>query len=124
MMQSAHLSTAGTIDRRRHDRLWTVRGCRVRAVSRVRAETAETANVSESGALIRIGSTGTFGLGDEVEVVVAWDGEGLVRAEQAVRGVIRRIVPMDFHHQAIAVEFQAAVGGGTLADTERTRAAA
>jgi hypothetical protein len=92
-------------DRRQHERVWTTRGCRVRGIARVRSEPAETANISQGGALIRVGTTSAFGIGDEVEVVVAREGQGLLRAEDAIRGIVRRVVPMDFHHQAIGVEF-------------------
>ena len=104
-MDITQTATPGSTVRRRHDRAWIVRGCRIRATNRVRAEQAETTNLSESGALIRVGSEGTFGVGDEVEILVAWDGEAVVQSDDSIRGVVRRVVPMDYHHQAIGVEF-------------------
>lgn len=119
----AHTSTDSN-DRRRHERTWTVRACRIRGANRVRAEVGETTNVSESGALLRLGTGGVFAVGEEVDVVVSWDGAGLVRSEEAVRCVVRRVVPMDYHHQAVAVEYMAASGAQRLPVAGATRLAA
>jgi hypothetical protein len=123
-MDTTRIATTGSSERRRHDRVWVVRGCRIRAVSRVRAEPAETTNLSESGALIRVGSEGSFGVGDEVEILVAWGGEAVVQSEGAIRGIVRRVVPMDYHHQAIGVEFAARMRAGMAIPRPAVRAAA
>ncbi len=123
-MDIAQKSPKGSGERRHHERAWIVRGCRIRAISRVRAEQAETANLSEKGALIRVGSAGSFGIGDEVEILVAWEGESVVREDQAIRGVVKRVVPMDYHHQAIGVEFAAQISGRIMPQGPVARAAA
>ncbi len=117
-------TTNDTNDRRRHERRWTVRGCRIRALNRLRADPGETANISECGALIRVGSGWTFAIGEEVEVVIAWEGEGLVRSDRAIRGVVRRVVPMDFHHQALGLEFEVGALGAFGLSDRPARAAA
>jgi len=123
-MESTRKFGNGSHERRRHERVWVVRGCRIRAVHRLRAEQAETANLSDHGALIRVGSHGTFGIGDEVEIHVAWDGQTVVRTEEAVRGIVKRVVPMDYHHQAIGVEFTTALSSGFVAPKGGARIAA
>jgi hypothetical protein len=104
-------------ERRKHDRRAIVRLCKVRDRRTASYASGETADYSSGGALIRVDRARPFGPGDEVDLVVSWDGSALVSADSLVRGRVRRVTPIDHHHQAVAVEFvrEAAVGAALAA---------
>jgi hypothetical protein len=104
-----------TMERRRHEREVLVRPCKVRSVRSLLFTPAETTNVSVSGALVRVPRGSSFGVGDELEIAVAWDHEAVVPSHRLVRARVKRITPIDCHHQAIGVEYQAWEGRAAIA---------
>ena len=96
-------------ERRRHERQVFVRGCKLRDRRRAAFTPGETCDVSAGGALVRVGRNHQFAPGDEVELAVAWDERPLLTSDAAVRGRVRRVTPIDFHHQAVAIEFRHAL---------------
>ncbi len=94
-----------TPENRRHTRLPMVRPCKVRDRRTLIYSPGQTSDVSVGGALIRVDRARPFGAGDEIELVVGWTPGVLLSSDSIVKGTIRRVLPIDFHHQAIAVEF-------------------
>ena len=94
------------LDRRRHDRLDTIRGCKVRSVARPGFAPAQTTNLSLGGALLRVPGDRPFAPGDEVELALPVEGQTLVRSDELIRARVRRVVPIDHHHQALGLQFQ------------------
>jgi hypothetical protein len=92
-------------DRRRDARHILVRACKVRGRRDLLFSAGQTHDVSDSGALVRVERTRQFGPGDELDIVVAWSDEPLLSADATVRARVRRVTPIDHHHQAIALEF-------------------
>lgn len=92
-------------EKRRFDRKTVVKRCKVCLPGRPTAATGETTNVSESGCLVRLGRNGNLKVGDEVRIAIAWDGEGVVREDKLVTAKVRRVVPIDHHHQAVGLEY-------------------
>ncbi len=92
-------------DKRRFDRKPLVKRCKVCLPGRPTACAGETSNASESGCLIRVGRDRELNVGDEVRIAVAWDGEGVIRDDDLVTATVRRIVPIDHHHQAVGLEY-------------------
>lgn len=92
-------------EKRRFDRKPIVRRCKVCLPGRPGSAAGETSNASESGCLIRIGRDRELAEGDELRVAVAWDGEGVIRDKDLVTAHVRRVVPIDHHHQAVGIEY-------------------
>lgn len=94
-----------TSDRRTNPRHCVVKSCKIRDRRTARYSPGQTADISHGGALIRVDRARAFGPGDELDLVVAW-GDGVVLpAEALVRAIVRRVTPIDHHHQALAVQF-------------------
>lgn len=104
--------TTHAIERRRHDRHIVVRPCKLRDRRSLLFSPGQTHDVSPSGALLKVDSARSFSPGDEVEVAVAWNHDAVLSSEGLVRARVRRVCPIDYHHQAIAVEFERAEAGG------------
>lgn len=100
------MQTVGNQDRRRHERKSQVRACKVCDSKTLHFSPGQTSDISESGALIRVDRARLFGPGDELEVAIS-EGRGAVLSrESMVRAIVRRVLPIDYFNQAIAVEFQ------------------
>ncbi len=100
-----------TIERRRHERNIMVRPCKLRDRRSLLFSAGETHDVSSSGAMLRVDSARSFSPGDEVDLAVAWNHDAILAADGLVRARVRRVIPIDFHHQSLAVEFQRVEGG-------------
>ena len=96
------------IERRRHQRHSTVRACKIRDRRTLLFAPGRTSDLSVSGALLRVDRVRPFAPGDEIDVVVAWDNGAIVTGDSMIRATVRRVVPMDYHHQAVAVQFEQA----------------
>jgi hypothetical protein len=94
-------------DRRKHQRQPVIRHCKVRDRRTAAYAPGQTADLSMGGALIRVDRARPFGPGDEVDLVVSWDDRAVLSADSLVRARVRRVTPIDHHHQAVAVEFVA-----------------
>ncbi len=64
-----------------------------------------TSNVSISGALLCIDREKNVCVNDVLDVAIDWDDSPVLREEKMKRARIVRVTPMDFHHQAVAVQF-------------------
>lgn len=102
-------------ERRRHERNIVVRPCKVRDRRNLLFSAGQTHDVSESGALVKVDSARAFTPGDELEVAIAWNHDPVLAAEGLVRARVRRVTPIDYHHQALALEFVRAEAGTGLA---------
>jgi hypothetical protein len=100
------MSNQLTMERRRFERTPTVRPCKVRDRRMLLFSAGQTCDVSQGGLLLRVDRARPFAPGDQIDVVVAWSHDALVRGESMTRATVRRVTPMDCHHQAIAIEFE------------------
>ena len=94
------------MERRKFERTPTVRPCKVRDRRMLLFSPGQTCDVSQGGLLLRVDRARPFAPGDQIDVVVAWSHDALVRGEAMSRATVKRVTPMDCHHQAIAVEFE------------------
>ncbi len=76
-------------EQRRHERTLTVRTAKIRPSGALRFEPATTRDASEGGLLIDVVSPRTYVPGDEVEIVVAWSNEVVVRTQTILAKVSR-----------------------------------
>lgn len=97
---------APAIERRRHARQELVRACKVRDIRTLHFTPGQTSDLSDSGALIRVDRARPYGPGDELDVALAASTGAVILSERMVRAVVRRVLPIDYHNQAIAVEFR------------------
>lgn len=99
------MSLSEMSDRRQHPRQAVIRQCKVRDARTAAFAPGQTADVSAGGALIRVDRARPFGPGDELDLVVSWDDKPVISAKDMVRARVRRVTPIDHHHQAVALEF-------------------
>lgn len=92
-------------DRRRHARNNYVRPCKVQRSGHVRYEAGQTTNISTSGALLRISCEPAIRAGETIRVGVAWESAGVLAAGSLLPARVVRVIPIDFHHQAVAIEY-------------------
>lgn len=92
-------------ERRKHPRETLVRRCKVRDRRTASYAPGVTADASIGGLLLRVDRARPYGPGDELDIVVSWDDRPMVSADGLVRARVRRVTPIDHHHQAVAVEF-------------------
>lgn len=105
------LAEATPAERRRHPRLSVVRPAKVFLKQSLRYAGAETTDLSSGGALIRVDRARALRPGDEIDVAVSAPGTGAVIASDAMTPArVVRVLPIDYFHQAVAVEFKHPVG--------------
>lgn len=92
-------------DRRRHARHRVVRLCKVRDRRTLLFSAGQTCDVSVGGAMIRVDRYRPFAEGDELDVVIAWGNDAVIPGDAMVRAKVKRVTPIDYHHQALAVQF-------------------
>ena len=95
-------------ERRRHPRMRAVRPAKVFLRAALRYSGGETADVSESGALLRVESARPIRAGDRVDVAVVREGEGgaVIESKGTPAARVVRVSPLDRFFQSIAVEFE------------------
>lgn len=93
-------------ERRRHARYTVVRPCKVRDCRTLVYSPGQTCDVSAGGALLRIERVRPVMPGDELEVAVAWTPGAVLGSETMVKARVKRVMPIDHYHQAVALEFQ------------------
>lgn len=96
-------------NRRRFERSSLVRPCKVRDRRMLLFSPGETCDYSHGGLLLRVDRARPFSAGDQLDVVIAWQNDPLVQGSAMTRATVRRVTPMDCHHQAIALEFDCPV---------------
>jgi c-di-GMP-binding flagellar brake protein YcgR len=79
------------IDRRRHQRVPLTRLAKIRPTGTIGYSPAATIDVSASGVLLEARHAERFQVGDEVELVIAWNDQPVVPRAAAVRGRVRRV---------------------------------
>jgi hypothetical protein len=99
-------------DRRAHDRMPLVRGCKLLDQKSAKFVPAETTNISQGGLLLRVPATRHFQSGDRVEVAVGWGEKPVAESVAMSGGVVVRVTTMDHLHQAIAVRYDVAEAVG------------
>lgn len=99
------MSLSEMSDRRQHPRRAVVHQCKVRDGRTASYAAGLTADVSAGGALIRVDRARPYGPGDELDLVVSWDDRAVISSKDLVRARVRRVTPIDHHHQAVALEF-------------------
>ncbi|MEZ6243880.1 MAG: PilZ domain-containing protein [Phycisphaerales bacterium] len=67
---------------------------------------AVTVDVSKGGALVLVEAGSPLRVGEEVEVLIAWDGQPLIVAEWTLRGTVVRAAGADLRLQPVAVRFE------------------
>lgn len=107
---SPHLASTGR-DRRRHARLGFVRACKVQRAGEVRYEVGQTTNISASGALVRVAGAQPVRIGERLRVGVAWEAAGVLESGSMIPARVVRVIPIDFNHQAVAVEYDRPLAG-------------
>lgn len=100
-----------TLDRRRHERIFTVRDCKLRGRSNPSFTPAQTTNLSLGGALLRVPTSRVYAPGDTIEVALPAGNEPLITSDALIGATVRRVIPVDHHHQAIGIEFDEALEG-------------
>jgi hypothetical protein len=94
-------------DRRACERFSLRRGAKVyRPASRTFCP-AWTRDVSESGVLIEIITPRALSIGEQLQIVVAWGDEALVRNTQALPATVVRTSWLDDGAQRVALRFDA-----------------
>jgi len=92
-------------DRRVFPRRSFVRPCKVQRTGDVRFEAGETTNISAGGALIKVAGRQPIHPGERLRVGVAWETKGVLESGSLLPARVVRVVPIDFHHQAVAVQY-------------------
>jgi|GEM_PF-1604351 len=100
-------------DRRRFARHGFVRPCKVQRIGGVQFEPGETTNISAGGALIRIAGRRAMGAGEQIRVGVAWESAGVLTSGSLLPARVVRVVAIDHHHQAVAVQYERPISDAT-----------
>lgn len=111
-------------DRRQHPRRPFVRPCKIQRTGEVRFSVGETTNISAGGALIRVAGADRVRVGDRLRVAVAWASAGVVQSGSLLPAKVVRVVPIDFHHQAVAVQYDRPVSASAPTGLTAERPAA
>jgi len=94
-------------ERRRSERTPCVAPCKVHRAGAGRYLAGESANVSQGGVLLRVPRDETLRIGERARVAIA-QGAGAVLRDESLRPArVVRVQPMDCHHQAVALAFEA-----------------
>ncbi len=94
-------------DRRRLPRTPTQVECKLLRPFAPRYVEAVTVDISSSGVLLLVEAGSPLRVGEEVELVIAWDGAPLITAEDTLAGVVVRAGGSDLRLQPAAIEFDA-----------------
>lgn len=93
-------------DRRRAERVTVVRAAKVLNCRSRKYAPAETCNLSQSGALVKLDRTHPISTGDEVQVAIDWSlTPGLISSDELVTGKVVRVAAIDYLSQSVAVRF-------------------
>ncbi len=93
------------LEQRKHQRHPVVRACKVRDRRTLLFSAGKTSDISVGGALLRVDRARPFASGDELDVVIAWGNDAVLTGDSLMKATVRRVLPIDHHHQAVAVEF-------------------
>ncbi|MFG0256923.1 MAG: PilZ domain-containing protein [Phycisphaerales bacterium JB043] len=94
------------IERRRAPRVPKILDAKVFCPLQGRFLPAQTSNVSDGGLLLWVDRSRTIDIGEEIDVAVAETPKSQVVSRTGMRRArVVRVVPIDFHTQAIAVAY-------------------
>ena len=112
-------------DRRRFSRQSVVRPCKIVDRRSLRPCAAgNTTDLSEGGSLVCVQRERLFSPGDIVEIGIAWGRNPLIAADELIRARVIRVLPVDHHQQALALEFEQQIQMEPLAVAEPRKAIA
>lgn len=96
------------VDRRRDERVPCALGAKVYLPTSVRFASAQTANVSRGGALVRIERDRPIRAGERVQVAIVKPESlsAIVEAKTMRPARVVRVTPIDHFHQAVALAFE------------------
>jgi hypothetical protein len=93
-------------DRRRNERITLVRPAKMLNCRSRKYVPAETCNLSQTGALVKLDRSQPIAQGDEVQVAVDWSlTPGLISSDELVTGEVVRVSAIDYLSQSVAVKF-------------------
>lgn len=95
-----------TFDRRRHPRRDAVHSCKLLQAESPRPSPAQTSNISAGGALVRLERSRPVRPGERVRVAVETETGPIVSERGMAPARVVRVVPIDAHHQAVALEYE------------------
>jgi len=93
-------------ERRSHERMPLSRVCKVYHRPSRRYLAGSTIDVSPGGIAMRLDRRGRVRVGDDIDVAIAWESAGLVRAESMIPGKVVRTVLTPDGAAAVAVRFE------------------
>ncbi|TVQ61208.1 MAG: PilZ domain-containing protein [Phycisphaerales bacterium] len=102
------MSTMTLDERRAHPRIPCARPAKVFLPATLRFAAAETADVSDGGALVRIDADRLVRVGERIEVAIVQPGapgSGLIESKSMRPARVVRVTPMDYFHQAVALAY-------------------
>ena len=100
-----------SLERRRYERRTLVRDCKLRGRSAPAFTPAQTTNLSLGGALVRIPTSRSYAPGDRIDLALPASNEPLITTDALIQARVRRVIPIDHHHQAISIEFDEVLEG-------------
>lgn len=106
--QEARSGNAAEADRRRSPRRVAVRPVKVFLSEKARYTPAVSSNVSDGGALLRLDRERAIRIGDRVSIAIDWGRSGLIPHQSMKEARVLRVIPIDCHHQAVAVRYDEA----------------
>jgi hypothetical protein len=102
-----------TQEQRRAPRVSFSRAAKVLHVPSLKYLPAQTCDLSQTGALVRVLAPRRFGPGDEVELFVQWGSAVLLGEGDRIKGVVRRVLASE-RGQVLGVEFSQRLGAAQL----------
>lgn len=114
------MPTEAPSERRAHDRMPLVRGCKLLDQKSAKFIPAETANISQGGLLMRVPAARPFSAGDRVEVAVGWGNIPIAASVKMAAATVVRVLDIDHAHQGLALKYDhaEAISGEALAEAE------
>lgn len=95
-----------TDERRAHPRRELIRPCKVRLGRSGKYVAGHTVDVSSGGTMLVLDRRSNLSPGDEIEIGIAWDNTGLIRADEMTSGRIVRVAARTDDTEAVGVSLQ------------------
>ncbi len=97
--------TSGGKERRRYARRSVAKPCKIFHCPSRRYLAAKTCDLSSGGALIHLENGRPLAPGEEVLLVVDWNGKNILPSDRMVHGTVVRVAGAIGRHQSIGVQF-------------------
>jgi len=109
------------MDRRQAERIDVVRPAKVLNCRAQKYIAAETCNLSQTGAMVKIDRSHPVSMGDELEVGIDWSqSPGLLSKTEMVPAKVIRVAAIDYVSQSVAVQFQRGFGNVKTEQQKKT----